>query len=193
MIHAIDMGRKAAASIDKLLGGDGNIDEYLVDKERPNAWLGQGENFADKTRVTMPYLTIEERCTNFSLIELGYSNKEATEEAKRCLQCDLRLQIKASPLPPENWLKLDASTVANVPETNGVYQLLNENNEVIYIKGTMNLRKELQEQLTTNREAKHFLYEEAKMFTTRESELLQQFLKKHGKLPRQNVDIDDLY
>ena len=193
VIHAIDMGRKAAASIDKLLGGDGNIEQYLVDKERPNAWLGQGENFADKTRVTMPYLTIEERCTNFSLIELGYSNKEAIEEAKRCLQCDLRLQIKASPLPPENWLKLDASTVANVPETDGVYQLLNENNEAIYIKGTMNLRKELQEQLTTNREAKHFLYEEAKMFTTRESELLQQFLKKHGKLPRQNVDIDDLY
>lgn len=193
VIHAIDMGRKAAASIDKLLGGDGNIDESLVDKERSSAWLGREENFADKTRVTMPYLTIEERCTNFSLIELGYSQKEAIEEAKRCLQCDLRLQIKAPPLPPEKWLKLDASTVDNVPETDGVYQLLNENNEAIYIKGTLNLRKDLQEQLTTNPEAKRFLYEEAKMFTARESELLQQFLKKHGRLPRQNVDIDDLY
>ena len=193
VIQAVEMGRKAAVSIDKYLGGDGNIDESLVEKESLSAWLGREENFADKTRVSMPCLSLKERHGNFALVELGYSKQEAIEEAKRCLQCDLRLKIKAPPMPPEKWLNFDASTVTNVPETEGVYQLLNEKNEVICIKGTMNLRKELQEQLTTNHEAKRFLYEDAKMFTARESELLQQFLKKHGKLPRQNVDINDLY
>ena len=82
-----------------------------------------------------------------------------------------------------------------VPETEGVIQLAGEDNEVLLIKGTPNLRKELQEALMTEdaRARKRFLYEEAKMFTTRESELLQQFLKKHGRLPKQNIDLDDLY
>jgi len=103
------------------------------------------------------------------------------------------LSIQQAPQPPEKWVPLTEEGLKVVPEGEGVYQLLTEKKEIIYIKGTMKLRKELQEQLTTNHEAKHFLYEEAKMFTARESELLQQFLKKHGKLPRQNVDIDDLY
>ncbi len=193
VIQAIAMGRKAAASIDKHLGGDGNIDETLVEKESQDGWLGPERDFAEKKRIPMPCLPVETRCRSFALVELGYSRRNAVEEAKRCLQCDLRLQINAPPLPPEKWLKLDESSVAEVPKTEGVYQLLNENRETIYIKGSMNLRKELQEQLTTNREATHFLYEEAKMFTARESELLQQFLKKRGKLPKQNADIDDLY
>ncbi len=56
------------------------------------------------------------------------------------------------------------------------------------------MRKELEEQLATNPKAKYFMFEEAKMFTMRESELLQQFLKKCGKLPEQNVGLEeDLY
>jgi hypothetical protein len=58
----------------------------------------------------------------------------------------------------------------------------------------VNIRQELMEQVQTNKEAKYFLYEEAKMFTMRESELLQQFIKKHGKIPTQNVGLEeDLY
>ena len=165
----------------------------FIQKPAPKAWLGQIENFADKDRVAMLCLSPEERCKDFALIDLGYTEREAVEEAKRCLQCDLRLAIKSPPIPPEKWLEFGESIVATVPETEGVYQLLDENNEVIYVKGTMNLRKELQDQLTTNYEAKRFIYEEARMFTARESELLQQFLKKNGRLPKQNVDIDDLY
>jgi hypothetical protein len=97
-------------------------------------------------------------------------------------------------LPPEKWLKFEAEVVASVPETEGVCQLLDETKMVIYIKGAINLRKELEEQLTTNAKAKYFLFDEAKMFTMRESELLQQFLKKYGKLPEQNLGIEeDLY
>jgi len=58
----------------------------------------------------------------------------------------------------------------------------------------MNLKKELKQQLTTNTKAKYFIYEEAKMYTMRESESLQQYMKRHGKMPEQNMEIeDDLY
>ena len=79
-------------------------------------------------------------------------------------------------------------------EIEGVFQILDENKLVIYIKGTINLRRELEEQLATNPKAKHFMFEEAQMFTMRESELLQQFLQKYGKLPEQNLGLEeDLY
>jgi len=52
----------------------------------------------------------------------------------------------------------------------------------------------LMEQVAFNKKAKYFLFEEAKMFTMRESELLQQFMKKYGKMPEQNVGLEeDLY
>ena len=91
-------------------------------------------------------------------------------------------------------MKFDAENAAKVPECEGVFQLLDDKKEIIYIKGALNLRSELMEQVSANTEAKFFLYEEAKMFTMRESELLQQFMKKHGKMPKQNVGLEeDLY
>jgi excinuclease UvrABC nuclease subunit len=91
-------------------------------------------------------------------------------------------------------MKFDAENVTRVPECEGVFQLLDDKKMIIYIKGAINLRNELMEQISTNAEAKLFLYEEAKMFTMRESELLQQFMKKHGKMPKQNVGLEeDLY
>ena len=193
IVEALASGRQGAFAIDKYLGGTGVIDDRFVEVEKPNPWLGKVEKFPYKKSAKMPYLPVKERRRNFSEVELGYNEKMAREEASRCLKCDLRLSIQQAPQPPEKWVPLTEEGLKVVPEGEGVYQLLTEKKEIIYIKGTMKLRKELQEQLTTNHEAKHFLYEEAKMFTARESELLQQFLKKHGKLPRQNVDIDDLY
>lgn len=191
VIQAIAMGRKAAESIDKSLGGNGIIDD-IVEKDVTREKLGQEASFVDKKQVSMPCLPIRERQGSFALVKLGYNRSEAMEESRRCLQCDLRFQIKTSPQPPEEWLNLDLPVVSNIPETEGVYRLLNANKETIFIKGTMNLKRELEEQLT-NPKARYFLYEEAKLFTARESELLQQFLKRHGKMPEQNVDVDDLY
>jgi len=195
IVEASASGRKAAQAIDKSLGGNGNIDEQLVTVEKPNPWLGREEDFAFRNRAKMPSLPIKKRGENFAEVELGLDEKTALEEAKRCLRCDLRLQIVQPVLPPEKWLKFETTNVAIVPETEGVFQLLDENKMVIYIKGTINLRKELEEQLTfVSKKAKYFVYEEAKMFTMRESELLQQFLKKYGKLPEQNVGLEeDLY
>ncbi|MFB0514676.1 MAG: FAD-dependent oxidoreductase, partial [Candidatus Bathyarchaeia archaeon] len=194
IVEAIASGRKAAIAIDKHLGGSGNITIELVPSEKPDPWLGREEGFAYKRRVEMPTLPVEKRHMNFAEVDLGLDEKQAVEEAKRCLRCDLRLQIIQPTLPPEMWLKLEAEAITTVPETEGVYQLVDENKMVIYIKGTMNMRKELEEQLATNPKAKYFMFEEAKMFTMRESELLQQFLKKCGKLPEQNLGLEeDLY
>jgi formate dehydrogenase beta subunit len=191
VIEAIAMGRQAAMSIDAYLGGDGDIDGEPIDEEPPE-WLGRVDNFADKKRLRAPRISLEERQSSFSLVELPCSKEQAAEEASRCLQCDLRLRLQKAPLPPERWLQFDESIIETVPETEGVIQLASEDNEVILVRGTANLRKELQG-MQGLEEAKRFLYEEAQMFTARESELLQQFLKKHGRLPKQNGDIDDLY
>jgi len=194
IVDAVALGRKAASAIDRHLGGNGNIEETLVELEKPNPWLGREEGFASRRRAEMPSLPVEKRRGNFVEVELGFNENTAVNEAKRCLRCDLRLQINQPVLPPEKWIRFDAETVAEVPECEGVLQLLDEKKFVIYIKGTVNLRKELMEQVPTNKEAKYFLYEEAKMFTMRESELLQQFMKKHGKLPKQNIGLEeDLY
>ena len=65
---------------------------------------------------------------------------------------------------------------------------------IISIKGTMHLRKELEEQLSQNETARYFDYEENPMYTVRESELIQQFLQKYGRMPEGGGDdLDDLF
>jgi len=194
IVEALVSGRQAALTIDKYLGGRGTIEDRVVEVEKPNPWFGKVEKFAHKQRVQMPSLSVEKRRGNFLEVELGYDEKMALEEANRCLRCDLRLCIQKAPQPPEKWLPLKEENLETVPETEGVFQLLNGNKEIIYIKGTINLRKELEQLLATNMKAKYFICEEAKMYTMRESELLQQYIKKHGKMPEQNVEIEeDLY
>ena len=191
IVEAVASAKKAVIAIDRRLGGGGNLEEELLALENSSPWLGREEDFAYRRRVKMPSLPVEKRRGNFAEVELGFDEKMALEEARRCLRCDLRLQISQPPLPPEKWLKLETVNIVMVPETEGVCQLLDENKMVIYIKGTMNLRRELEEQLATNPKARYFMYEEAKMFTMRESELLQLFLKRYGKLPEQNVGVEE--
>jgi NADPH-dependent glutamate synthase beta subunit-like oxidoreductase len=194
IVEALASGRQAAFAIDKYLGGTGTLEDRFVDVEKPNPWLGKMEKFAYKQSVQMPCLPVEKRMGNFLEVELGYDEKMAREEASRCLRCDLRLNIQQAPQPPEKWLPFKEESLKMVPETEGVYLLLNENKETIYIKGTVNLRKELEQQLATNTKAKYFICEEAKMYTMRESELLQQYIKRYGKMPEQNIEIEeDLY
>ncbi len=194
LVEAVAQGRRVASAVDRYLGGTGNIDEAFVAVEKPVAFLGREEGFAYKRRAEMPMLEVEKRAGTFAEAELGLNENAAVEEAKRCLYCDLRLAIRQPTLPPEKWITFTKEAVAAAPEAEGVFQLLDEDKNVIYIKGAINLRKELIEQAANNDKAKFFVYEEAKMFTMRESELLQQYMKKHGKLPEQNIGLeDDLY
>jgi len=87
VIEAIAAGRQAAISIDKYLGGSGDIDEVLSPPEEGT--LAPLEETEEKRRPEMPTLPVEQRLGDFSQVELGYSDQMAIEEAMRCLRCDL--------------------------------------------------------------------------------------------------------
>jgi hypothetical protein len=57
----------------------------------------------------------------------------------------------------------------------------------------MNLRRDLEEQLATNEDARFFIWEPDPMYTKRESELMQQYLQRYGHLPGAEGELDDLY
>jgi len=61
--------------------------------------VGKEEGFVERTRIEMRCLPVEQR-EGFIEVELGYDEQEALKEAKRCLQCGVRLQIPQAPLPP---------------------------------------------------------------------------------------------
>ena len=139
----------------------------------------------------MPLLPLEQRQNNFNEIELGFNEKLALEEANRCLRCDLRFEISSVVLPPQKWLDLTTENIQSVPETEGVIQLLNENQEIILIQGTQNMRLAIEEQLGINTQACYFDFDEDPMYTKRESELLQQYMQEFGRFPEGNEDLED--
>ena len=93
VIAAIAEGREAASSIDRYLGGDGDISAELLDPEEPEPELGKAPA-EFYTNATLPKFTApEERKVTFEPFECPYTEDEAKCEASRCLQCDLRLKI----------------------------------------------------------------------------------------------------
>lgn len=115
-------------------------------------------------------------------------------EAKRCLQCDLRLLISEPVLPPESWLEFDRSHVDEVPAVEGVFLLADSAKKTIMIKGTTDVREGLRERLAAAADARFFRWEEDRICTQRESELIQQHLDQHGTLPGGGDDeFDDLF
>jgi len=194
-INAIASGRKAAEEIDQYLGGDGDISETLLPPDENDPWLGRQEGFADLERVSSPYKPPPPQYSGLSWAETSLNREEAMMEAGRCLRCELRLQLGKPVLPPKVklWTEFIPENVAAVPDVEGIFQLLDENENVIYIKGAMNMRGEIEEQLETNENAHFFMYEEDEMFTKKESELLQQFIAEHGEMPEGNRELDDLF
>jgi NADH-quinone oxidoreductase subunit F len=86
VIEAIAHGRQAAISIDKYLGGKGEIDETLAPPEEVVAPLGEP---VEGRRIEVPALLVAKRLKGFSQVELGLSEEMAIKEAERCLRCDL--------------------------------------------------------------------------------------------------------
>lgn len=94
IIDAIAAGRRAATSIDKLLGGDGVIDEALAQKPDSQSYDGKRERgFADLLRAEIPTLPLSERHDGFAEVDLSFDDDQAINEANRCLQCDLELSL----------------------------------------------------------------------------------------------------
>jgi len=77
VVQAIESGRQAAINIDKFLGGDGDIEEILFEREKQDPNIGTVEQFAQLERIK----ELKDAC-------------DACEESTRCLQCDLRLDIQ---------------------------------------------------------------------------------------------------
>jgi NADH-quinone oxidoreductase subunit F len=86
VIEAIAHGRQAAISIDKYLGGEGDISETLAPPEEPMKPLEEAE---EEMRVEIPAPPAKERIKNFEDVEMTLSQKMAIKEAERCLRCDL--------------------------------------------------------------------------------------------------------
>jgi NADPH-dependent glutamate synthase beta subunit-like oxidoreductase/NAD-dependent dihydropyrimidine dehydrogenase PreA subunit/ferredoxin len=101
VIKAIQAGRKAAISIDKYLGGKGQIEQKFVPEEPEAPCLGREEGFAYRKMAKMPTLPLVKRLRGFSAVECGFIEETAVKEAGRCLRCQLRLKISQASLPPK--------------------------------------------------------------------------------------------
>ncbi len=93
VIGAIAQGRTAAEAMDRYLGGDGDITAELLDYEKASPRLGRAPETFYEGRVEPEFVPAEQREHNFEVFECPFSEAEAKEEASRCLQCDLRLQL----------------------------------------------------------------------------------------------------
>ncbi|MFH1749204.1 MAG: FAD-dependent oxidoreductase [Planctomycetota bacterium] len=194
VVHAVASGRAAAERIDEYLGGNGDVSLRLGDNTPPSPWLGREEGFAPRPRVPFPCVPPAQRCADFRLIEQSYTADQAVTEAKRCLQCDLRIMIAQTTLPPERWLAFNSSNVDQAPHAEGVLVLAGADKKPTVIKGAADIRAELLERLTPESDVHFFLWEEDRMYTKRESELIQQHLKQYGEMPGGGDDeLDDLF
>jgi NADPH-dependent glutamate synthase beta subunit-like oxidoreductase len=194
VINAIAAGRKAAVSIDKALGGSGVIDEIIFKREAPSNWLGREKGFADRGREKVPEVPPGERICSFKEVSLGYGDDQAGKEAGRCLQCDVRLYMSSNPLPPKNVLPFNPENIKNIPETEGVFRIYSDSRNLVLIKGTPNLKKDILDRLGENPQFAWFDYEEHMMYSRREIELIQQYLQAHGEMPGGgDSDLEDLF
>ena len=73
VVSAIAAGRRAASAMDRFLGGDGVIDEALAPVLPKDPWIGREKGYAARRR-----------------------SEGALDEAGRCPQCDLRLEIAST-------------------------------------------------------------------------------------------------
>jgi NAD-dependent dihydropyrimidine dehydrogenase PreA subunit/ferredoxin len=92
-IKGVAAGRKAAITIDRYLGGSGNIDEVLAPVQEGIPRIGRMPNFAQRKRVTMPTASVEQGKGESAKVELGFSDEAGSEEALRCMSCDLRFMV----------------------------------------------------------------------------------------------------
>jgi NADPH-dependent glutamate synthase beta subunit-like oxidoreductase len=90
VIEAIAQGKKSATSIDKYLGGPGILQIEMAPAEGSITPMDLLERLnKERQHPTTQYISMEERCSSFSEVEIGLSEEMAIEEGKRCLRCDI--------------------------------------------------------------------------------------------------------
>jgi NADPH-dependent glutamate synthase beta subunit-like oxidoreductase/NAD-dependent dihydropyrimidine dehydrogenase PreA subunit len=93
VIQAIASGRKAAAAVDRFLGGSGVVDPRLAAPAELATFLGREEGFALENRCRDAIACPPDLTGNFGAVAGEMDEEAAAGEAGRCLQCDLRLKI----------------------------------------------------------------------------------------------------
>jgi hypothetical protein len=179
LVRAVPDSREVAGKMDSFLGGDGSMSLALAPEEDMDPRIGRVKGFGRLPRAK----TLD-------------SPEVAVKEASRCLRCALRLTISKVPLPPETLLALNEENLAKVPGTEGVYTLMDSEKNVLAIKGVDDLAGALTAFLAEPGKVSYFDFEEDKMYSKREAELLQQYIQKHGKMPEGaggEDDLDDLF
>jgi len=97
IISAIAAGRRAAAAIDRHLGGDGDIGETLYEGNGAEDYTGErGEGFAGRRRATATSVSVADRAGSFVEVHCGFDAETAMTEAQRCLNCDLEIALARS-------------------------------------------------------------------------------------------------
>lgn len=184
-VEAVEAGRLAAVSIDRYLGGDGELPTYGIEADR---------SFSVENEVSLPLtkpscLKADIRA-GFDEVEKQYQENVAVAQARRCARCDLRLSISPPVLPPDKYIVFNQENIATAPPTAGVVHLYDSGKEIVLISGSENIREALRSRIDEGFAASYFIFEAHEMYTQRESEMLSQYLQKHGKLPGGN-DLDD--
>jgi putative selenate reductase YgfK subunit len=94
VVEAIGGGKRAAEAIDRYLSGipQPKMPPLPIRRKRVD-WLEvPAATKMVLKKPEMPLLNIERRRTTFQQVELGYSENQAREEARRCLRCDVCLR-----------------------------------------------------------------------------------------------------
>jgi NADH-quinone oxidoreductase subunit F len=90
VLEAMGMGKTAAAAVHRYLRGENPAPVYFPTEPRlevPAVELDEADWALE--RPDMPVRPVAERIGSFAEVELGYSEKQAVSEARRCLRCDL--------------------------------------------------------------------------------------------------------
>ena len=90
--QAVGWGQKAAAAIDRYLGGDGLVIPSIAPEQQKDTAIADN-CFFHALRRTGDTEQPEWRRQTFLPYESGLCNADAKEQAARCLQCDLRREL----------------------------------------------------------------------------------------------------
>ena len=195
VINAIASGRKAADAIDKKLGGTGiKLSDTVYADVRNNPHLGRDESFIDRGKIKSMKMEPDIRVAGFDVIEKSLTIEDATCIAQSCLRCHLRAAISAVILPPDKWMPLTWHNIDGIDSVEGVYQIADAAKKVVKIVGSSDIKTGLQAEVDKYSEDVLFCWEEDRMYSKRESELIQQHLQAFGEMPGGGDDeLDDLF
>ncbi|QVL35683.1 FAD-dependent oxidoreductase [Aminirod propionatiphilus] len=85
VVRAVQGGKLSASSIDRYLGGDGQV----VDRKIYRRELTRAVDETPRERTPMVTLPVCDRGVCFDEIESGYTEEQMIREAGRCLRCDV--------------------------------------------------------------------------------------------------------